>query len=124
MFDHIGIAVSDFERGKRFYTDALQPLGYAPLADADGWAGFGRGDLQRNPSFWIHAVEGTPTPVHVAFACTHRAEVEAFWRAALTAGGRDHGAPAIRAHYHPSYYAAFVLDPDSHNIEAVCHAAA
>jgi catechol 2,3-dioxygenase-like lactoylglutathione lyase family enzyme len=122
LFDHVGIAVSDYDRSKRFYSGALGPLGYTLLMEFEGWAGFGLDDLQRKPSFWVHSVANPPTPAHVAFAAPDRERVRAFWEAALTAGGRDNGAPGIRAHYHPTYFGAFVLDPDGHNIEAVCHA--
>ncbi len=88
----------------------------------EDWAGFGGADLQRNPSFWIHQTPGAKSPVHVAFRSETRQGVRAFWEAALAIGGRDNGGPGIRAHYHPDYYAAFVIDPDGHNIEAVCHA--
>lgn len=90
--------------------------------EAEGWAGFGGMDLQRNPSFWIHQTPGNKSPVHVAFRSDSRERVDAFHTTALAAGGRDNGAPGIRPHYHPDYYGAFVLDPDGHNIEAVCHA--
>ena len=90
--------------------------------EAEGWAGFGGMDLQRNPSFWIHQTPGHKSPVHVAFRSDSRERVHAFHSAALAAGGRDNGAPGIRPHYHPDFYGAFVLDPDGHNIEAVCHA--
>lgn len=122
LLDHIGIEVADFERSKRFYSEALAPLGIDLLMDFDGAAGFGSADPQRDPSFWIHHMPGAKSPVHVAFRSESREGVSAFWNAALAAGGRDNGAPGVRAHYHPTYYAAFVLDPDGHNIEAVCHA--
>ena len=120
MIDHTGVNVSDIERSKRFYGQALAPLGYMLMADfAPAAAGFG---VPPKPDFWIAA--GTPNAphVHVAFAAANRALVDAFYHAALAAGGRDNGAPGLRLHYHPDYYGAFVLDPDGHNIEAVCHA--
>ena len=80
--------------------------------------GCGRGG---KPDFWIGAEGGLARPIHVAIVVESRAEMDAFYQAALAAGGRDNGAPGIRAHYHPDYYAAFVLDPDGHNIKAVCH---
>lgn len=125
MIDHCGVTVSDFERSKRFYTQALSPLGYTLLmalsAAETGHAnvaGFGEAP---KPDFWI--TDGAPNipPVHVAFRADSRARVDAFYRAALAAGGTDNGAPGLRLHYHPSYYGAFVHDPDGHNIEAVCH---
>ncbi len=125
MIDHIGFPVSDYERAKAFYSAALAPLGYALLmevrqSDNDApAAGFG---ANGKPDFWIGGEGGLGKPLHVAILASDRAAVDAFYRAAIAAGGRDNGAPGIRAHYHPDYYGAFVLDPDGHNIEAVCHA--
>ncbi len=116
MIDHIGIAVSDFARSKAFYERALAPLGYTVVMGFDDTAGFGRGG---KPDFWIST--GAVARVHVAIEAESRAAVDAFHRAALAAGGRDNGTPGLREHYHPSYYGAFVLDPDGHNIEAVTH---
>ncbi len=125
MIDHIGIAVSDFETSKDFYSKALAPLGYslvmavtAAETGSKDYAGFG---VPPKPDFWIGAGEANVPPVHVAFRAASRALVDAFYHAALAAGGRDNGAPGLRPHYHPNYYGAFVLDPDGHNIEAVCH---
>ncbi|WP_430460371.1 VOC family protein [Thalassolituus sp. LLYu03] len=125
MIDHIGIVVSDFEQSKTFYTRALSAMGYALMmeipASVTGTthvAGFGEAN---KPDFWISQGKATNTPVHVALQVPTRALVDAFYSAALEAGGRDNGAPGIRPHYHPNYYGAFVLDPDGHNIEAVCH---
>lgn len=125
MIDHTGLVVSDFERSKRFYSEALAPIGYAKLAEFPASitghtdvAGYGE---PPKPDFWIS--RGTPNqpPIHIAFRVGSRALVEAFYQAAVAAGGRDNGAPGLRPHYHPHYYGAFVLDPDGHNIEAVCH---
>lgn len=118
MIDHTGVAVSNFAKSKAFYAAALAPLGYAVLMEFEQFAGFG---IAPKPDFWIG--EGTPNvpPIHVAFRAESRGQVDAFHKAALAAGGRDHGAPGLREHYHPNYYGAFVLDPDGHNIEAVCH---
>ncbi len=125
MIDHTGVAVGDFNMSKQFYTSALAPIGYELLmevsaAETGGCeaAGFG---VPPKPDFWIAG--GTPNipPAHVAFSAASRAEVDAFYKAAIGAGGRDNGAPGLRPHYHVNYYAAFVLDPDGHNIEAVCH---
>jgi catechol 2,3-dioxygenase-like lactoylglutathione lyase family enzyme len=121
MIDHIGLTVSDVGRAKAFYTAALAPLGYALLMEFDQFAGFG---LAPKPDFWISQGKANVPPIHVAFAASSRAVVDAFHRAALAAGGKDNGAPGLRPHYHASYYGAFVLDPDGHNIEAVCHAPA
>ena len=119
MFDHIGVTVSDLERSRAFYAHALAPLGITELATYDGGAGFGR----EHPKFWIGRGKGAqPQPrTHVAFAAVTRLEVDAFHRAAIAAGGQDNGPPGLRPQYHPDYYGAFVLDPDGHNVEAVCH---
>jgi catechol 2,3-dioxygenase-like lactoylglutathione lyase family enzyme len=117
MIDHIGILVTDLERSVAFYTKALAPLGYALVMQFGPAAGFG---VAGKPDFWI--AKGTPTDkLHVAFRAKGRAEVRAFYDAAIAAGATDNGAPGVREHYHPSYYGGFVLDPDGHNIEAVCH---
>jgi len=128
VIDHTGVSVSDYARSKAFYTQALGAIGYAVLMEVPAAlsgktdaAGFGdTGATPPKPDFWIG--QGTPNrpAVHVAFRVRQRAQVDAFHAAGLAAGGRDNGAPGIRAHYHPGYYAAFVLDPDGHNIEAVC----
>ena len=127
MIDHVGFPVSDYERAKAFYLKALAPLGYGLIMEVDQTdnpakaAGFGIGG---KPDFWIGGEGGLNHILHVAILAEDRAAVDAFYRAALAAGGRDNGAPGVRAHYHPNYYGAFVLDPDGHNIEAVCHAPA
>ena len=105
----------------------MAPLGYVLIMEVQQTendakaAGFG---ADGKPDFWIGGEGGIDKPLHVAIAAKDRATVEAFYKAALAAGGKDNGAPGIRAHYHPNYYGAFVLDPDGHNIEAVCHAPA
>lgn len=125
MIDHIGFSVSDFARSKAFYETALAPLGYGLLMEvtpemtgAHGHAGFGR---DGKPDFWIGSAAPLAGCLHVAFTAPSRAVVDAFYAAAIAAGARDNGAPGLRPHYHPNYYGAFVLDPDGHNIEAVCH---
>jgi catechol 2,3-dioxygenase-like lactoylglutathione lyase family enzyme len=125
MIDHIGLAVSDLERAKAFYSNALAPLGIGVVMEvsaeetgAGAQAGFGK---DNKASFWIGASDRPKGGAHVAFTAPTRAEVDAFYRAALGAGGRDNGAPGPRPHYHEHYYGAFVLDPDGNNIEAVCH---
>ena len=125
MIDHIGFSVSDYERAKAFYQTALAPLGYGLImevpAEVTGHApaaGFG---ANGKPDLWIGGEGGLQRPIHIAIAAQNRAAVDAFYRAAIAAGGKDNGAPGLRPHYHPNYYAAFVLDPDGHNIEAVCH---
>ena len=119
MYDHVGLTVSDLERSRAFYAAALAPLGITELVRHDNFIGFGR----EHPQFWIGAgAPAQPSPrTHVAFSAVTRLEVDAFWHAAIAKGGSDHGAPGVREHYHPHYYGAFVLDPDGHNIEAVCH---
>ncbi|HWP57739.1 MAG TPA: VOC family protein [Candidatus Acidoferrales bacterium] len=117
MLDHIGIAVADYERSKAFFQQALAPLGYRLLMEIEGWAGFGADD---KPALWI--IQANPAaPIHIAFRCPTRRAVDAFYHAALAAGGRDNGKPGLRPQYHENYYGAFVHDPDGNNIEAVCH---
>lgn len=121
MIDHLGVQVSDLARSIAFYEKALAPLGYTLLMKFEGQAaGFGVGG---KPDFWISPGKASHDHAHVAFRAKGRAEVKAFYEAALAAGGKDNGPPGVRAHYHADYYGAFVLDPDGHNIEAVCHEA-
>ena len=117
MIDHVGVNVSDIEASKRFYEAALAPLGYVPIADFGEAVGYGR---EGKPDFWIET-RGTPGTVHVAIVSPDRATVDAFHAAALGAGGTDNGAPGPRPQYHETYYGGYVLDPDGHNVEAVCH---
>jgi len=124
MIDHIGFAVSDMDRSKSFYIAALKPLGIGVVTEvtaeqtgADAHAGFGK---DSKAFFWIGAGQKPKGGTHVAFAAQTRADVDSFYRAALAARGRDNGAPGLRPHYHPNHYAAFVLDPDGNNVEAVC----
>lgn len=124
ILDHIGFVVSDLQRSKTFYEQALAPLGIRPLlkvtAEQTGGGahcGFGR----EHPEFWIGDGEALQGVLHVAFTAFDRKVVDAFYEAALAAGGRDNGAPGLRPHYHEHYYGAFVRDPDGHNIEVVCH---
>jgi len=125
MIDHLGITVSDYARSKAFYTQALGAIGYQLLMEFPAAvtrtvdvAGFGE---PPKPDFWIAKGEANKPPNHVAFRVGSRELVDAFYKAALAAGGRDNGAPGLRPHYHANYYGAFVLDPDGHNVEAVCH---
>jgi catechol 2,3-dioxygenase-like lactoylglutathione lyase family enzyme len=125
MIDHTGLSVKDPERSRQFYQRALEPLGYrivmeVPKQFTAGAVVLGFG-IPPKPDFWIH--EGTPNQprIHVAFRAHDRAQVDAFHAAAIAAGGTDNGSPGPRPHYHEHYYGAFVLDPDGHNIEAVCH---
>lgn len=124
MIDHAGIVVKDWSRAKAFYDAALAPLGAKLLhmvpEEYTGGAkvgGYGRD----KPDFWLHEGSEPGPGRHYAFTAASRAEVDAFHAAALTAGGRDNGAPGRRPHYHEHYYGAFVIDPDGNNIEAVCH---
>jgi catechol 2,3-dioxygenase-like lactoylglutathione lyase family enzyme len=119
MIDHIVVRVRDLARSRRFYLEALAPLGYGIIKEVEPFIGFGVGTTR---DFWIGRGEPLTSGVHVAFACDSRSEVDAFHASAIRAGGRDNGAPGVRAQYHPSYYGAFVLDPDGNNIEAVCYA--
>jgi catechol 2,3-dioxygenase-like lactoylglutathione lyase family enzyme len=116
--DHIGLGVSDYERSKQFFTEALAPLGIELVMEVEGWAGFGRGG---KPAFWFGTHTTPQLPMHICFSAENREQVRAFYSAALAAGGKDNGPPGIREIYHPSYYAAFVIAPDGHNIEAVSH---
>ena len=119
ILDHVGFNVSDLEASKRFYLQALKPLGIAVVIEAEGWAMLGR---EGKGQFWIGSFGASPGPIHVAFAAADREQVRQFHEAALAAGGKDNGGPGIRAQYHPNYYGAYVIGPDGHNIEAVCHA--
>ena len=118
MIDHVTANVSDFEQAKRFYEQALAPLGYSVQMAFEDAAGFGTGE--GIPDFWIgsRAERGA---THVAFSVGDRATVDRFYEAAIAAGGKDNGPPGLRPHYHETYYAAYVHDPDGNNIEAVCH---
>lgn len=126
MIDHVGFAVADAERSRVFYEQALKPLGIGLIMTAtpdqteSGGTAHGFG-ANGKPFFWFGDNERVGQGTHVAFAVDTRAEVDAFYQAALAAGGTDNGAPGLRPHYHPHYYGAFVLDPDGMNIEAVCH---
>jgi catechol 2,3-dioxygenase-like lactoylglutathione lyase family enzyme len=122
MLDHIGFEVSDYERSKAFYAEALEPLGLELLMEpAPGAGGFGLPSDQK-PFFWIADRGGSPVSgAHVAFGAPSAEIVDAFHTAALAAGGRDNGAPGKREIYHPNYYGAYILDPDGNNVEAVCH---
>ncbi|MFT3664973.1 VOC family protein [Piscinibacter sp.] len=118
MFDHLGLGVSDLPRSKAFFLQALAPLQAAVVMEGPYGVGIGR---KGKPSLWLSQAQAPSAPVHIAFVADSRAEVDAFHAAALAAGGRDNGAPGLRPHYHPDYYGAFVIDPDGHNVEAVCH---
>jgi catechol 2,3-dioxygenase-like lactoylglutathione lyase family enzyme len=121
VFDHVGLNVADFETSRRFFEQALGPLGYRVATDFSqyGAVGFGTED---KPEFWVAARDPRGTGTHVAFQVADRATVDTFHAEGLAAGGADNGPPGIRHDYHPTYYAAYVLDPDGNNIEVVCHA--
>ena len=125
MIDHLGFSVSNMERAKAFYLNALKPLGIGVIMEVsaeetggDAHAGFGK---DGKAFFWIGTENKPKGGAHVAFTARTRSDVDSFHHAALAAGGRDNGAPGPRPHYHEHYYGAFVLDPDGNNIEAVCH---
>jgi len=126
MIDHLSLVVSDYEKSKAFYLQALAPTGHSRLIELpatpgaqSGSAGFCHAD---GSDLWIAQGDAAiKPPIHIAFRVPSRAAVDAFHKAAVAAGGKDNGAPGLRPRYHPNYYGAFVLDPDGHNIEAVCH---
>ncbi len=127
MIAHIGIQVSDIERSKTFYADALRPTGYQLLRDYGvtperpvASAGFG---APPHADLWLYQGKPTAATTHIAILVDKRALVDAFYQAAIAAGGRDNGKPGLRPQYSAGYYGAFVLDPDGYNIEAVCRAA-
>ncbi len=116
MIDHVGIPVSDIARSKQFFIAALTPLGYKVIRDLGEAVGMG---TETRADFWMgKAQPGSPS--HIAFSASERSLVDAFYKAAIAAGGRDNGKPGIRAQYAPYYYGAFVFDPDGNNIEVVC----
>lgn len=120
MLDHVGIVVRDFAASRRFYLAALGALGLEVVGEGDDWAMLG---ASGRPELWVGGGPGrsAAAPVHLAFQVAQRWPVDEFHAAGLGAGGRNNGAPGLRLHYHPDYYAAFLLDPDGHNVEAVCH---
>lgn len=132
MIDHMGISTSDIESARQFYDAALKPLGIVKVMEVTPeqsgfYHGIGYGN-DRKPFFWLSADSRDAAPrvargmgIHIAFEAENRAAVDAFYAAAMAVGGRDNGPPGIRLHYHPTYYAAFVIDPDGVNVEAVCH---
>jgi catechol 2,3-dioxygenase-like lactoylglutathione lyase family enzyme len=118
MYDHVGLRVGDLDISMRFYQAALAPLGHLPGPRGEGYAGLGPAGA---PALWLHRSAGSGgSGVHVAFQANDRAAVDRFYRAGLESGGRDNGPPGVRSDYGPSYYAAFLLDPDGNNVEAVC----
>ena len=120
MFDHVVFGVSDYAASKAFFLKALEPLGVAVVSE--GPLGVELCRPNNNSSLCIRQVpEQNPAQLHLAFTAENRQQVDAFHRAALGAGGNDNGAPGLRPQYHADYYAAFVIGPDGHNIEVVCH---
>jgi len=120
VLDHVGVNVRSYQTSRAFFEAALAPLGYTVVMALDEFRTAGFGNTAK-PVFWISERAPFTTGTHISFHAEDRATVDAFHAAALAAGGRDNGPPGLRAHYHPSYYGAFVLDPDGNNIEAVCH---
>jgi predicted lactoylglutathione lyase len=126
MIDHLGISVADYSKSKLFYKTVLAALGYDYIMEVtpeivgkEYWAcGFGK---DHHPYFWINTDGSDNKGTHIAFKARTRQEVDAFYRVAIAAGAKDNGPPGVRAHYHDHYYAAFILDFDGCNIEAVCH---
>jgi len=118
MFDHIGIGVTSLTESKKFFLKALEPLGVTVAMEGPYGVGIGQ---NRKPMLWLTETKERPAHLHLAFSAGNRHQVEEFYRAALAAGGKDNGAPGLRPHYHPDYYGAFVIGPDGHNIEVVCH---
>jgi catechol 2,3-dioxygenase-like lactoylglutathione lyase family enzyme len=119
--DHLGISTKDYDVSRAFYEKALAPLGITPMMVFDNEGGRTTGFGDTNPFLWIGDGGIVTGRLHIALSAKTRAEVDAFYAAAMAAGGRDNGAPGLRPHYLPTYYGAYVLDPDGHNIEAVCH---
>jgi catechol 2,3-dioxygenase-like lactoylglutathione lyase family enzyme len=118
MFDHMGFGVTNLANSKAFFLQALQPLGVAVAMEGPYGVGMGQNN---KPSLWLHETKEKPAHLHLAFTAESRRQVDAFYKAAIAAGGKDNGAPGLRPHYHPNYYGAFVIGPDGHNVEAVCH---
>ena len=120
MFDHVVFGVSDYAASKTFFLKALEPLGIAIVQERPGGIEL---SADGRVSLCLLQTQEKPAHLHLAFVAKNRQQVDAFYRAALEAGGSDHGAPGMRTHYHANYYAAFVIGPDGHNVEVVCHEA-
>src|SRR5688500_12296212 len=121
MFDHVKFGVSDYAASKAFFLTALAPLGVAVVAEGSPTYGVELCPPEGKTSLVLFQTEEKPAPLHLAFTAENRQQVDAFYRAAMAAGGQDNGAPGLCPEYHANYYAAFVIGPDGHNIEAVCH---
>jgi catechol 2,3-dioxygenase-like lactoylglutathione lyase family enzyme len=121
VFDHVKFGVSDYAASKAFFLKALEPIGVAVVAEGEPTYG-----IEMSPrgkaSLIVYQSDVRPAPLHLAFVADNRQQVDAFYRAALAAGGKDNGPPGVRLNYSPNYYAAFVIGPDGHNVEVVCHA--
>jgi len=118
MYDHIGLKVANLDASVRFYTAALAPLGFVLCSRDDSGAGFGRKDA---PALWLYRTENAAGPgVHIAFRAPDHSAVRKFHAEGMKAGGRDHGEAGMRSDYSPTYFAAFLIDPDGNNVEAVC----
>lgn len=117
MYDHIGLKAKDFDASVRFYVAVLAPLGYVLCSRDESAAGIGPPDA---PALWLYPASGEGSNAHVAFRAPDHAAVDRFHSAGLKSGGRDNGAPGLRVDYSPDYYAAFLIDPDGNNVEAVC----
>ena len=122
MFDHVKFGASDYAASKAFFLKALEPLGVAIASEGKPEYGVELVRPDDNCSLILFQSKEKPAPLHLAFVAKNRGQVDAFYRAALAAGGKDNGPPGLRPKYHANYYAAFVIGPDGHNIEAVCHA--
>lgn len=118
MFDHLGFGVTDYAKSRAFFLEALQPLGIGVVMEGQHGLGLGRNG---KPALWLFQTSDKPTPLHIAFTAADREQVRAFHRAALETGATDNGGPGLRPQYHAHYYGAFVIGPDGHNVEAVCH---
>ena len=121
MFDHVKFGVTEYAASKAFFLKALEPLGVVVVGEGTPAYGVELSTKEGKVSLILFQSEEKPAHLHLAFVAQHREQVDAFYRAALKAGGKDNGAPGLRPHYHASYYAAFVIGPDGHNIEVVCH---
>ena len=117
MIDHIAIGVTNLKASESFFAKALAPGGFHVVMTAPKAVGLGRRGI---PSLWLDEKLAQAGPLHLAFIAEDRSQVDAFYLEAITAGARDNGAPGVRAHYHRDYYAAFVISPEGHNVEAVC----
>lgn len=124
MFDHVKFGVSDYAASKTFFLKALAPLGLEVVSEGSPTYGVELSPAGGKASLCLYQTAEKPAHLHLAFVAETRAQVDAFHRAALAADGKDNGAPGLRPNYHPNYYAAFVIGPDGHNIEVVCHAPA